>query len=272
MPYSCLATLGQRPEAITLGLDRLCERYRISAVGIIHTEPTVSGIAEALTELKPILAHDYPTLAVSYHELTRPNGAPLIDISDQTSAADYFRSIYHVLLDFKAQHEGLHLIVAGGRKAMSIYATLAAALVFGQQDRVWTVLSSSALLEQSGQFHAPPGWRDQVQIVEMPLVPARLALIPETLRDDPLALVARMQDRRADFLAKLTVQQRHLAELYEQHPDATNTELGQMLGKSARTVENHFRAIYNTMIGFLEFGETVRHKRQTLLELLRGHL
>ena len=272
MPHLYLATLGQRPEAITIGLDWLREHYPIAAVGIIHTEPTVSGITEALAKLKPILVRDYPALAVSYHELTRPNGAPLIDISDQTSAADYFRAIYRVLLDCKARYDALHLVVAGGRKAMSIYATLAAALVFRQQDRIWTVISPSALLDQSGLFHVPPGWRDQVQLVELPLVPARIALIPETLRDDPLALVAQMQDRRADFLAKLTPQQRRLAELYEQHPDATNAMLGQMLDKSPRTVENQFRAVYNTMIGYLEFGETVQHKRQTLFELLRGHL
>ncbi len=50
---------------------------------------------------------------------------------------------------------------------MTIYATLAAALIFGPRDRVWTVLSPPNLIRE-GLFHLPPGTRDQVILVDLP--------------------------------------------------------------------------------------------------------
>lgn len=39
-----LATLGQCPEAITLALDRLHERYQYADVILLHTDPQASGM------------------------------------------------------------------------------------------------------------------------------------------------------------------------------------------------------------------------------------
>ena len=64
-----LATLGQRPEAITMALDYLLPQYAITHAAILHTEPRHSGINYAYDMLKPVMQRDYPTLTTTFHEL-----------------------------------------------------------------------------------------------------------------------------------------------------------------------------------------------------------
>ena len=124
-----LATLGQRPEVVTLAFDLLREREDISGIAVIHTDAQVSGVATAVAMLKVVIASDYPSLDARFHELARANGAPLVDMTDYAAAMDYFTGVYNVLRAYKEIGTRIHFLVSGGRKAMSIYATLAAALV-----------------------------------------------------------------------------------------------------------------------------------------------
>lgn len=261
-----IATLGQRPEAITVAFDRLHEQYRYAALAILHTEPTVSGIADALADLKAVLMCDYADIPVSFHELTYADGTPLLDISDQASAEAYHRAVLQQLYAYRRAGWQQHLMVAGGRKAMSIYAMLAASALFEPpHDRVWTVLSPEKMLTTSGQFHIPAGLRQSVQLVDLPLRPARVApgtAIETLLRPPP--------DRAAAFLAKLTPAERKLTDALRDNPYASNEALAAILQKSIKTIETQFRSIYNKLVGFLEFGEALSDKRQALLDILRG--
>lgn len=269
MPTLYIATLGQRPEAITVAFDRLDEQYRYGCLAVLHTEPNRSGIAEALVQLRAVLRRDYPALQTRFHEIVHADGAPLIDIEDQRSAEAYHRGVLRVLYEYKREGWLLHLMIAGGRKAMSIYATLAASLIFEPpHDRVWTVLSPESMLAKPGQFHIPAGMRDQVQVVELPLRPARIA--PGTTVE---ALLERPISRAEAFLAKLTPAEREVAEILRRNPYASNDQLGKIGHKSGRTIENQLASIYDKLIGFLDFGETIidKHmKRQALLDVLRG--
>lgn len=266
MPTLYIATLGQRPEAITVAFDRLNEQYRYEGIAVLHTEPNVSGIAQAYTDLRAVCASDYPKLRRCFHEITYPDNTPLIDIKDQRSAEAYHRGVLQVLYEYKREGWLLHLMLAGGRKAMSIYAMLAASALFETpHDRVWTVLSPESMLAKPGQFHISAGMREQVQLVELPLRPARIA--PGTAVE---ALLERPISRGEAFLAKLTPAERDVAELLRRNPYATNAELGQIGYKSGRTVENQLASIYDKLIGFLDFGETISDKRQALLDILRG--
>lgn len=262
-----VATLGQRPEAITVAFDRLNERYRYGQLAVLHTESRTSGIAQALADLKRVCKRDYPAIACYFHELTYEQGAPLFDIQDQSSVEAYYRGVLQVLYDYKQTGSALHLMVAGGRKAMSIYAMLAASVIFEPPtDKLWTVLSADALLEQPGQFHIPPGQRDAVQMVELPLRPARVApgTAPDALLRQPI------MSRSAAFWAKLSPKERELAELMRQNPYASIGELGKKLHKSGKTIENQLGSVYNKLVGFFDYGESITNKRQALLDLLRG--
>lgn len=271
MPNLFAATLGQRPEAITVALDELHARYHFGAVAILHTEPQLSGIAAAYDELKAVLAADYPDLPVRWHELRRASGTPLIDITDQDTANDYFRGVLRVLHDYRADGYITHLLVAGGRKAMTIYATLAAALIFGPRDRVWTVLTPLDLI-QEGRFHMPPGTRNQVTLVDLPILPPRLKSGESAALDDPLILIAHRRDPRQALMDRLTPAEQATVTLLEQHPYASNEELAAMLGKSPRTVENQLQGIYRKMIDLCDEAETATSKRQVLLDILAGRV
>ncbi|MDZ4771096.1 MAG: CRISPR-associated ring nuclease, partial [Chloroflexota bacterium] len=251
---------------ITVAFDRLNEQYRYAGLAVLHTEPTISGIAQAYADLRAVCARDYPNIPAYFHEIAYADGAPLIDIADQRSAEAYHRAVLEVLYAYKRDGWLLHLMLAGGRKAMSIYAMLAASALFEPpHDRVWTVLSSEAMLSKPGQFHVPAGMREQVQLVELPLRPARIA--PGT---DVEALLARPISRGDAFLAKLTPAEREVADLLRRNPYASNDQLGKIGNKSGRTIENQLASIYDKMIGFLDFGETISDKRQALLDLLRS--
>jgi CRISPR-associated protein (TIGR02584 family) len=266
MPFVYIATLGQRPEAITVAFDRLHEQYHYEAMGILHTEPSISGVAQAFADLRAVCKRDYPNIPVHFHEMAFENGTPLIDIENQQSAEAYYHGVLRVLYGYKRDGWRVHLMIAGGRKAMSIYAMLAAGVIFETpHDCVWTVLSPEAMLAKAGQFHIPPGLRQQVQLVELPLRPARLA--PGT---DIEALLERPISRGDAFLAKLTPAERELVDLLRRHPYASNEQLGRLAHKSGKTVENQLGTIYDKMIGFLDFGEKITDKRQALLDILRG--
>jgi CRISPR-associated protein (TIGR02584 family) len=266
MPTVYLATLGQRPEAVTVAFDLLHADYRYDALVVLHTDPDRSGITEALRDLHAVCERDYPRGLVHFHTLTGADGTPIIDITDQSSAEAYHHAVLRVLYAWRQAGYALHLMVAGGRKAMSIYATLAASLLFEPpHDRVWTVLSPESMLAQPGQFHIPPGKRGQVQLVELPLRPARFA--PGTSLE---ALLARPQSRASAFLDKLTPAEREVAEQLRRHPYASNQELGEIMSKSDRTIERQLGSIYDKLIGFLDRGESISEKRMALLDVLRG--
>jgi hypothetical protein len=213
-----------------------------------------------------VCERDYPNLQRHFHELTYDDGSPLLDIEDQRSAEAYYYGMLRVLYEYKREGWLLHLMIAGGRKAMSIYATLAASALFEPpHDRVWTVLSPESMLAKPRQFHIPAGLRNQVQVVELPLRPARIA--PGTAVE---VLLERPSSRLDAFIAKLTPAEREVAELLRRNPYASNEQLGKIVHKSGRTVENQLASIYDKLIGFLDFGETISDKRQALLDILRG--
>jgi len=271
MPDLFVATLGQRPEAITVALDILSSRYSFAAVVILHTEPRLSGIAEAQDRLATVLTADYPALPVRWHEIRGAGGSPLLDIVNQDTANAYFQDVLGMLRNCRDEGYTIHLLVAGGRKAMSIYATLAAALVFGPRDRVWTVLSPEEVLNAGG-FHIPPGMRDRVTLVDLPVLPPRLRSAEAAALSDPLGLIARRRDPRQALFSRLTPAERELVELLEQHPYASDGELAGMLAKGQRTVENQLYTVYQKMVDLCDTTEMATRKRQVLLDILAGRV
>ncbi|MDZ4763405.1 MAG: CRISPR-associated ring nuclease [Chloroflexota bacterium] len=275
-----IATLGQRPEAITVALDMLMQTVNIMSIVIVHTDPKNSAIAGALQRLKTVLMRDYAELPVEYLEIWTSANQPLIDIIDNETASDYFRGIYRILLDFKRHDATLHVLIAGGRKAMSVYAALAATLIFRAHDRLWHVVSPSNMIASEGQFHIPPEVRDQVYLVDMPIIPARVAVwdMPPDQMDDPLELVARSHDIRSGFIRLLTDAERDLVLTLEQYPDWSASDIGAHFNIVNSTVNNHLGNIYNKMVGYLalelEKGKSKHNPKmkQMLLRLLQGRL
>jgi hypothetical protein len=255
-----------------MALDELVTRYDFAEIVILHTDPVSSGIAEAWQALRPVLVRDYDAPVRGY-EVLGTRDEPIIDLDAPFSAEGYYHGVLGALSEYKRDAFTVHLLVAGGRKAMSIYATLAASLLFGMHDQLWTVLSPKKLVDAQGLFHAPPGTQG-VRLVNMPILPNRLlpGVDMDALLADPVAFLARRRDLRADFLSRLTKQERAVVDLLWSHPYATNAMLGEMLGKSDRTIENQLRSVYDKMVGFFDFGERITRKRQALLDVLAGKI
>jgi len=268
-----LATLGQRPEAITIALDALQQQRSTpyAELCVIHTHRTLSGIAEAREQLLHVLRTDYPDLPVCLEEIKLRDGSALIDIHNHPSAMDYYHGMLRVIHAYQHNGDDVHLLVSGGRKSMSAFATLAATLLFGKQDRLYTVISPPSLITMHGAFHAPPMLARQVIIVEMPLIPVRMtdgarAAMP----DDIVAYAQRRANPREDFLRRLTPQERVLVDELTHTPYAQNNELAAALHKSPKTIERQFSSIYKKMIGYLDTGEVMgaTKRRQALIDIL----
>lgn len=263
MSHVFFATLGQRPEVITVALDMLMPRYQYAQVVILHTHPKKSGIAQALADLTTIMKREHPADFVRYFELGSDDGKPILDITDEASAHEYMMSVYRALAGYRNWPTKLHLLVAGGRKAMTIFATLAATYVFDEYDRVWTVLSPESLL-QPGMYHAPGDLRDQVQLVELPIVLARNA--PGVVGHPPSS---RRKGRREDFLLRLTPEERTLAELFRDFPYASDEDFAAILFKSDRTIQTQLRSIYRKLNMYFDNSDRVSDKRRLLADLMK---
>lgn len=254
-----------------MALDKLLPRYHYDKVLILHTDPTHSDISQAYNDLMAVLKADYPTLEIGSHTLGYANGKALTDISDQHSAEAYYHALLELICQYRIHYIPIHLLIAGGRKAMSIYAALAAELLFGEHDRLWAIHSSPTLI-QSALFHAPVGMQDHIQIIQLPIRPSRL--LPATIMGEDIQhLLERLHTSpRQAFLHALTEEESNLAECLHQHPYAGNDELGRILGKSSKTVENQLRSIYSKLFTYFDLNIEDKRKRQALQDVLAGRV
>lgn len=220
-----------------------------------------------MSALREVLPRDYERLPVRYHELLDSQRRGLVDLDSAGSAQAYFEAIFEVLNEYRQEGYHIHLLVSGGRKAMSVYATLAATYLFDTpNDKVLTVLSSENLVAREGKFHVPPGMREQVQVVDLPLRPARL--IPGTNAAE--VIKHQPQSSREEFVGRLTPQERILCDILVQNPHVTNKALGEILHKTERTIENQLGSIYDKMEGYFTGVPETSKKRFILLKVLQG--
>lgn len=269
MGHVFLATLGQRPSAITMALDILREQHDYETVGILHTHPEKSDIRDALLELSDVLDEHFSGIPVKYHELRFGDGTNLLDVKDQHSAEGYYLALMDILYRYKKSGNRIHLLVAGGRKSMSIYGTLAASMIFNIEDSVMTILTPQDLMKP-GIYTVPAKRYRDIKIVQLPLMPSHLSspdAVPQGLLKDILALRRAPQKR---FLENLTPQETALVDMLKLYPYESNAELAERLFKAKRTVDNQFAAIYQKMEALLNMELDDNRKRQALLDVVLG--
>lgn len=261
-----VATLGQRPQAITMALDYLFPRYPYLSIDILHTDPKRSAIHNSYQALMDCLSSDYENLPINSRLLQFTTGESIIDIEDMRSAEAYYLAVADILRHYRMQNIPVHLLIAGGRKAMSIYATLAATRILGEHDIVWTILTPTDLI-QEGLFHIPSGRFQDVQVVNLPIRPSRL--LPGVLagRSTQDIITADMTPRLR-FLKELSKQENVVIEELRQNPYASTEELGIQLNKATKTIENQLRSIYIKLSGYYDLDVPRSRKRQVLLDVI----
>ncbi|GAB4463534.1 MAG: hypothetical protein Kow00120_29980 [Anaerolineae bacterium] len=266
-----IATLGTKPQVVTITLDSLiAQGHTLGRLVVLHTDPTTEPIATALARLRYALRRDYPLLPATFEEL-RDGDGPLIDLVDAQTAAAYFRGLHRVILAHKRRGHTVHLLGAGGRKAMSMYTALSAQLLFDAHDRLWTLISPPDLVA-SDAMHDAAGVAALVR-VPVPLSGIVPGAYADPRLDDPFSAVVRheyeLRQRRQNFIQRwLTPAERKLARALLAAPRETTAQVAARLGKSKRTVDHQLGSIYAKLDEFLSYRVPTHDKRRLLLDVL----
>ncbi len=266
-----IGTLGTEPQVITLALwalrNQLSPPEYPQEVWVIHTSEREPAIRESLERLQNAFATDerlqvpHPVLLKTF-PIASPSGQRFADLENLRAVKATFRTLFQVIKQAKEAGFKVHLCVAGGRKPMSIFGTVATQLLFDDQDGAWHLISSKSLVESRKLFtDAPAEW---VKLVPIPIitwsdVDPILTLIAR--EEDPFEaadLVKALRERRRRYTLRLFIkgylspaERRVLRVVVER--GGTIAEIAKVLGKKPRTVEHQIQSIYRKIKDNQEF-------------------
>ncbi len=271
-----IATLGSEPQVVTAGLDLLrADGVGIRRVEVVHTTAPGTPIEDALSRLKDAAA-DYANPPIPFVFLAlEENGKPFADTESRAAGEAARRLMYQRIAHAKANGETVHLLIAGGRKTMSIFGMVAAQMLFDEEDRLWHLYSAGDFLT-SKRMHPQPG--DAVQLAAIPVVrwgeisPAWLSL--RGIADPAAALEAirrlqlerRREDMHSFVMGTLTPAERQVVETLVT-TGWGDREIAAHLHLSPRTVEQHLRAAYSKAADHWEMESVNRTQLVALLQL-----
>lgn len=271
-----IATLGSEPQVVTAGLDLLrADGVGIRRVEVVHTTAPGTPIEDALSRLKDAAA-DYANPPIPFVFLAlEENGKPFADTESRAAGEAALRLMYQRIAHAKAKGETVHLLIAGGRKTMSIFGMVAAQMLFDEEDRLWHLYSAGDFLT-SKRMHPQPG--DAVQLAAIPVVrwgeisPAWLSL--RGIADPAAALEAirrlqlerRREDMHSFVMGTLTPAERQVVETLVT-TGWGDREIAAHLHLSPRTVEQHLRAAYSKAADHWEMESVNRTQLVALLQL-----
>lgn len=247
-----IVTLHSKPQIITLALDCLRREGNLPGrVVVVHTEASRPETARAIDMLKQDMPLSYPQIPFESLELAL-DGVPLKDVTSPSEVDAAFRTLYSQIRRAKQNEEQVHLLIAGGRRTLTVFGMAVAQMLFDDEDHLWHI-SSHPVLEISGRLHAAEG--EWARLIPIPLIPwGRLSPVFDVLRavDDPFVAAGylsemRMREQwdmaRIFVLTKITPAELSVIELLVR--DGLNqTEIAEKLILSPRTVEQHLRSVY----------------------------
>ena len=265
-----VATLGSEAQVIPLATQLLLRQGEpLTHTVVLHTRADRHPIDRAL----PIVQASFPvgdpwpqlqTLAVPTDDVLTPDQIEL-----------FARHLYQVLKTWIARRVRVHLLLAGGRKSMTMVGMTVAQMLLGPDDRIW-YLHSDEELRTAGRTVLQPG--DTAQLIAIPLPQVNVAPpvftqpftadTPDAARD---AYATAQQQRQQRFVAQeLTDAEREVAALVVQDV-LTVAEIAQTLNKKPKTVTNQLNSIYSKLEAEFGLQPDVGVKREFLRRTLRGY-
>ncbi len=247
-----IATLGSKPQLVTLAVDCLRQQEEVlNKVVVIHASRERLETQKALLLLKEHFPKSYPNINLEYLQLEK-DGKPLADVTSPEQVEIAFQMLYSTIRALKMQDRAIHLLIAGGRRTLTVFGMAVAQILFDDEDHLWHI-ASHPNLEESGNLHASGD--EWARLISIPVIAwGRLSPVFDILRsvDDPFAAAKQLSDfrlreqwdiARIFVLTKLTPSESAVAALLVQD-GLRQSEIAERLGVSLRTVENHLRSIY----------------------------
>ncbi len=270
-----IATLGSKPQIITLTLDLLRDQQITPVeVVVVHTSRQRLITASALARLQADLQVHYPQIA--YRSLELSDGVqPLQDVMAPQEVEAAFRALYAEVRSAKLQDRSVHLVIAGGRRTLTVFGMATAHLLFDETDRLWH-LSSQPELEEAGRMHAEPN--EWARLIPIPVVLwGRLSPVFEELSNvaDPFEAAERLRRfrlrekwdaARIFVLGSLSGAEQRVVELLVRE-GLTNAEIADRLSLSSRTIERHLDEVYSKAAVHWDLPSVNRAQLITLLHL-----
>ncbi len=222
--HALIATLGSKPQVVTLALDELIKQGEpIDEIYILLTDPTAEPIRAAWQTLQDNFK-TYPQITW-FQEVLREGDVPMNDVATVAQIDVAFQQTYALIRRLKLQGATIHLSIAGGRKTMTSFVLSVANLLFDQSDKVWHLVSSSALMS-SNAMHSTES--DVCYLVEVP----QFHHFHES-----------SSKQIEEFLRLLTPSEKEVFDLLIQH-GMSNDQIAARLSKSSKTVANQLTGIY----------------------------
>jgi CRISPR-associated Csx14 family protein len=247
-----IATLGSKPQLATLALDCLHQmRESPASLVLIHASKTRPETQIALDKVQADLPHSHPDVQFHAVEL-QDGGKALTDITSPEDVQVAFRAVYSQVRAAKLDDKKVHMLIAGGRRTLTVAGMATAQILFDDEDRLWH-LASHPDLEASGSLHAGEG--EWCRLIPIPVIPwGRLSPVFDVLRavDDPFSAAQKLSELRLReqwdqarifVLAHLSSAERNVVELLVRD-GLTQNEIADRLNLSARTIEQHLRSAY----------------------------
>lgn len=272
-----IATLGTEPQVVSAAHNLLRVRdYPIQRVMVLHTEAREGPIAESVVRLQEhYAAQPEASASLETRVIRDEHSFPVRDTVRQREVDAVFRSVYGAVAEAKQDGLRVHLLIAGGRKTMSVYGMVAAQILFGEEDRLWHLYSSGEYLYSK---RMQPRKGDEVSLVAVPVI--RWSAIPPTYfnlqqytdpyealdRVNAVQLEQQLAKARVFLEQELTPAQARVASLMAAEL-LTDEELAAKLDLSVKTVGQHLYVSYQKARVFFGVEDMDRHMLTHLLSL-----
>lgn len=256
-----IATLGTEPQVITIALDELLKKgYSVSKVVAIHTNnPKVLDALKILDD--EFLKGSYNTEFIKVPVKLYSRDEVIEDFLTEESIKALLSTIYKEVRELKQNGFTIHFLISGGRKIMGVIGMLVAQLLFGDEDRLWYLITEGWEPGNERKLHLLS--EEKVWLVQIPVIRwSEASTLMRTVAEigDPseveawykkLTKKAEMK-RRKEFLDHwLTPAEREVVELVCRGYD--NASISQILHKKEQTIANQLQSIYEKLKEWMDY-------------------